>query len=118
MPSKLGHVKDLLAAASAAEHITQDNKFEDEDDFDIVENINGQGGTANDMEGGEHVGHLRGKGYDDGDANVAEAYYDKDAEQGEGKDTSAAAPTNDDEEIVEGAGEVNNLPPLGDQFMK
>ena len=44
-------MKDLLVAASAAEHITQDNKFEDEDDFDIVENINGQGGAANDMEG-------------------------------------------------------------------
>ena len=117
MPSKLGLMKDLLAAASAAEHITQDDEFNDNNNFDIIDNTNGQGGTVKDMEGGEHVGNIRGKGYDNCNANVANTYDDEDAEQGEVEDTSAVAPTNNDKEIVEGAGEGNNLPPLGDQFM-
>ena len=113
-------MEDLLAAAaaaSAAEHITEDKGFDKEDEYDVFENMDGQGGTANDMKGGEHVENIRGTEYDNADANVADLYNDKDADRGEVEDTAVAAPTNDDEEIVEGAGEGNNLPPLGDQFM-
>ena len=73
-----------------------------DNEFNVVEKINGNGGTANNMEGGEHVGNIRGKGYDKADADAANAYDAKDKYGSKGKDMAAAATTHNKEEKFRG----------------
>ena len=89
----------------------KDNKY------DVVKKIDGHGGEANDTEGGEHVAHIRGKGYNDTDADAANACNVKDEYGGKNKAMAAAATSHNIKEIVKGTSKGNNLPPLGNQFM-
>ena len=113
----MGKVEHLLAAVTAVEHIMQDKVLDKDNECNIVKKMDDHGGAVNNMEGGEHVAHIRGKCYDDTAANAANTYNAKDKYCGNAKDIDAAATNYNNEEIVKCASKRSNLPPLGNQFM-
>ena len=70
MPTIMGNVEDLFAAATAAEHIAQDKDLDKDNKYDVAKTMDGHGSVMNDMEGGEHVANITGKGYSDADAQL------------------------------------------------
>ena len=117
MPSTMGNVENIIEAATTVEHITLDKDLDEDNKYNIIKKMNGNGGTVINMEGGELFTHTRCKGNDDVYAKAANAYNAEKKCCGKVKHMAAAATTHNDKEIVEGASKGFNLPPLGNQYM-